>query len=114
MTFQCHNQLVIILAKQLAPILKDIIGIWLLGRFDSATEVARLAQSSFEKAFPDKLDLVLKFTQNEIIEFIINCILRQTAESMSDVRYTSPEEISDKYARVVSGAFLVLQLLLGT
>jgi E3 ubiquitin-protein ligase listerin len=114
MSFKVHNQLVKLLSKQLAPILKDIIGTWLIAFFDPSKEVSRLANGSFQTAFPNKMSNVLQFTQIELVSFLSNNLLHQSAESMSDVRYTTPEDRMDKYTRVVSGSFDVMGLLLGT
>lgn len=100
--------------KRLAPILKKIIGVWLLTRFDVSKEVSSLAIESFQAAFPHKQEQVLVVCQAEIIACISNNIMEQTVQSMSDSRYTTPEDMVSKYARTVAASFDSLAFVLET
>jgi len=40
-------------------------------------------------------------------------ILEQTEETLSDRRFTSQEEMTAKYSRIISGAFYILSHLIG-
>ncbi|KAJ3103222.1 hypothetical protein HK100_004241, partial [Physocladia obscura] len=100
------------LKKEMAPVLKQLIGTWLCLMFDnSSTEVAKLATESFQKAFPSKQADVLTFCQSEICNFVSDNILYHTAESLSDARYSTPEEMQSKYVRIVSGSFAIISFL---
>jgi hypothetical protein len=112
-TFKLHLLLSSNSPKRLGPILKDIIGIWLLAQYDFCSEVRDSALKSFESAFPNKLSNVLNFAEKEIVEYISNNLLVQTSQSISDSRFTSAGEAMDKYNMTVSGSFDVLSLLLG-
>jgi hypothetical protein len=112
-TFKLHQLLSSNSPKRLKPILKDIIGVWLLAKYDSYCEVRDSALNSFESCFPNKLTNVLNFAEKEIIEYISNNLLVQTSQSMSDSRYTTKEEAKDKYNTTISQTFDVLSLLLG-
>ncbi|KAJ3014496.1 listerin E3 ubiquitin protein ligase 1, partial [Thoreauomyces humboldtii] len=113
MTGTAHLALVQKMRKQLAPHLKTLIGSWLLTQQDPHKEVARLAQAAFQSAFPTKQSDVLTFCLPDILRFVIENVLHQTPETLSDPRFTSPEDMQSRYARVVSGSVLVLGALIG-
>lgn len=98
--------------KKLGPILKDIIATWLIAQSDPSPDVKDLSMKSFEAAFPNKLEKVLNFSKSELIESISNNIIKQTAKSMSDSRYTTLEEAQDKYNRIFSGSLEILSLII--
>ncbi|KAI9205309.1 uncharacterized protein BJ171DRAFT_501745 [Polychytrium aggregatum] len=108
-----HLVLVEKLKKQIAPSLKDLIGAWLGCQFDSHREVARLANLSFETAFPNRAK-VLAFCQGNVIRYASEHILEQSPETLSDARFTEPEDMITKYARVVHESFSVLTVLFET
>jgi hypothetical protein len=113
--FVVLNQIINSDSKLLAPILKKIAGPWISARFDSSKEVAQIAANSFEKAFPKKLEQVLKVCQGVIIDYVSKMILDETPETLSDKRYVSEEDMLGKYNRCVSASidcvgFLVEQL----
>ncbi|KNC98170.1 ubiquitin-protein ligase RKR1 [Spizellomyces punctatus DAOM BR117] len=97
--------------KQFAPYLKQVIGSWFCARFDANKEVARIAGEAFQTAFPSKQVEVLVYCQSEILDFVIDTLLHQTPETMSDPRFTTPEDVMSKYARVVSSCFYMLAYL---
>ena len=47
-TFSCHLSIISKAKKRLAPILKEIIGVWFISMFDQSKDVARIANESFE------------------------------------------------------------------
>ena len=96
-TLNCHCQIVKSASKQIAPILKNIIGTWIISRFDQSKEVSNLSKSSFEQCFAQKQAQVLIFCQDDLMGFIKLTVLEQSAESMSDPRFSSKEEIIDKF-----------------
>ncbi|KAJ3092970.1 listerin E3 ubiquitin protein ligase 1 [Quaeritorhiza haematococci] len=98
--------------KQLAPVLKDLIGSWLCSQYDTSKEVATLAKNAFQIAFPKKKTEALLFCQSEILEYVSDNILNQTPETLSDPRFTTPEEMRSKYERVVSSSFYIIGHLL--
>lgn len=100
--------------KRLAPILKKIIGTWIAVRFDVSKEVAILGKESFRSSFSEeKTEQVLVFCQADLLAFLANIILEQSVQSMSDPRYTSPEDMVAKYARTVAASFDSLSFVLG-
>ncbi|TPX62997.1 hypothetical protein PhCBS80983_g00179 [Powellomyces hirtus] len=112
MTGNVHLALVNKVRKQLAPHLKELIGSWLCATHDPHKEVARLAQTSFQIAFPSKRIDVLAFCQSDILRFVVDNLMHQTPETMSDPRFTSSEDMKSRYARVVSSALLMLASLI--
>ncbi|KAI9096248.1 hypothetical protein DFS34DRAFT_624543 [Phlyctochytrium arcticum] len=98
--------------KQLAPHLRDVIGSWLCANYDPNKEVAKLAAEAFEVAFPNKRNDVLAFCQSEILSYVNENVINQTAETMSDSRYTTPEDMLAKYGRVVAGSIYILAELI--
>ncbi|ORY41069.1 hypothetical protein BCR33DRAFT_719156 [Rhizoclosmatium globosum] len=111
----CHSTLFTRLKKEMAPVLKQVIGTWLCLQFDnSANEVAKIATESFQKAFPNKRADVLSFCQSEIHTFVNDNIVYHTVETMSDARYNTPEEMLSKYIRVVSGSLSIISCLYET
>lgn len=114
-TLQIQLHLAQTASKRLAPILKKIIGTWIVVRFDASKEVALLGKESFQSSFSiEKTEQVLIFCQPELLSYLTNNILEQTIESMSDSRYTSPEDMVAKYARIVAASFDALSFLLGS
>ncbi|KAJ3176421.1 listerin E3 ubiquitin protein ligase 1 [Geranomyces variabilis] len=107
-----HLALVNKVRKQLAPHLKDVIGPWLCATHDPYKEVSRLASTAFKTAFPSKHADVMAFCQAEILQFIVDNLLVQTPETMSDPRFTSPEDMKSRYARVVSSSMVMLASLI--
>ncbi|KAI8925891.1 hypothetical protein BC831DRAFT_459131 [Entophlyctis helioformis] len=103
-----HAAIARLLQKQLAPILKDIIGPWMLAHYDPSKEVARLSADTFETTFPNKRSNVVQFCQSAIVSYVSSNILDQTPETMSDPRFTTPEDMASKFSRVVAASFDIL------
>ncbi|KAJ3077312.1 listerin E3 ubiquitin protein ligase 1 [Podochytrium sp. JEL0797] len=111
----CHAILFSRLKKEMAPVLKQVIGTWLCLQFDNASaEAARVAMDSFQKAFPNKTPDVLAFCQSEIYNFVSDNVVYHTVESMSDSRFNTSEEMLAKYIRVVSGSLSIISNLYET
>ncbi|KAJ3333852.1 listerin E3 ubiquitin protein ligase 1 [Blyttiomyces sp. JEL0837] len=114
-TFACHSILVQNLKKELAPLLKEIIGVWLCAHYDASKEVVRLAQESFQvialSAFSNKRVDVLSFCNKSILEFVADNLFQQTPETLSDARYTSEEDMQAKYHRLLASSVMVLDML---
>jgi len=100
--------------KRIAPYLSQVVGAWLTGAFDSDKSVSRAALESFETAFPseEKRKAVWKVYQGPLLEYVEDAALRQTPQTLSDERNTSPDDAEAKYVRVVSTALLALDQLL--
>lgn len=117
-----HKLIVIKSGRNVALVLKRIIGVWLISRFDNSREVSKLSKESFKLSFGDKETEVLKFCLDDILIFLTRMILVESVESLSDERhfkaesdnrFTSPDEMLSKHSRMISSCFDVIHLLIG-
>ncbi|KAJ3354189.1 hypothetical protein GGF32_002659 [Allomyces javanicus] len=100
LTFEIHALLVNFGKKKVAPMLKDLITTWTLGRFDKDVEAQ--ANNAFLSAFPPgKHANVIKFCWETLMNDLSDLILVKTPETLSDPRFHTKEEMDQKYARVV-------------
>jgi hypothetical protein len=60
----------------------------------------------------EKRSGVISFCQKEILDYATDMLLFKTAETLSDVRYVSKEDMLSKYARIVSSSFQVVCYLI--
>lgn len=60
----------------------------------------------------DKRLGVISFCQKEILDYVTDMLLFKTAETLSDARYVSKEDMLSKYARVVASCFQVVSYLI--
>ncbi|KAF9160818.1 hypothetical protein DFQ26_005148 [Actinomortierella ambigua] len=100
--------------KKLAPFLKEVLGSWLGTFFDPSRDVARLASESFQAAFPDskKREQVLLFCLKDLVSHHLSeLLLVKTPETLSDPRFTTPEERETRFARVAASALYTLGYL---
>ncbi|KAJ3050808.1 listerin E3 ubiquitin protein ligase 1, partial [Rhizophlyctis rosea] len=111
-TGQAHLALVRKARKQLAPVLKELIGTWLILRFDPAKDAAKAAAEAFQEAFPNKQADVLTFCQTEILQFLTEHLLNTTPETLSDPRFITPEDMTARFARVISSCLYTLGWML--
>ncbi|KAI8075925.1 uncharacterized protein B0P05DRAFT_579996 [Gilbertella persicaria] len=110
---QVHALITADAKKKLAPLLKEFIGPWLLAMHDQSKDVAKVAQHAFEGVFAqDKRLGVISFCQKEILDYTADMLLYKTAETLSDSRYVSKEDMYAKYARVVSSSYQILCYLI--
>ncbi|PKY28431.1 hypothetical protein RhiirB3_473928 [Rhizophagus irregularis] len=89
--------------------LKKILPVWIISLFDQNKDVARVANESFQAAFPpEKRVDVLVFGREEILSYITDIILYKTSETLSDPRFTSKEDMVSKYLKVVASSYYSL------
>ncbi|KAI9471976.1 MAG: hypothetical protein EXX96DRAFT_622161 [Benjaminiella poitrasii] len=110
---QVHALITAHAKKKLAPVLKELIGPWLLSMYDSSKDVVKVAQGAFETVFAaDKRLGAISFCQKEILDYITDMLLYKTPETLSDVRYVNKEDMLAKYARVISSSLQILSYLI--
>ncbi|KAG1420549.1 hypothetical protein G6F59_007162 [Rhizopus arrhizus] len=110
---QVHALVTSNVKKKLAPVLKDIIGPWLLSMHDQSKDIVGIAKGSFEAMFAaDKRAGVISFCQKEILDYLVDMLLYKTAETLSDARYVTKEDMLSKYARIVSSSFQIISYLI--
>ena len=99
--------------KRMERHVPKVVGPWLAGLYDRDRIVARVANdglSSFLNS-PEKTTLFWKKCQSQILQFATGAI-RETKDTLSDERSTTPEDAESKYFRVLGAALsLVLALL---
>lgn len=103
-----------ITGKRIARHLPKVVGPWLAGLYDNDKLVQRAAQESMNTAFPtkDKKQGIWAVYQTPILDFVVDAVLRQTAQTLSDERVVRPDEAEAKYARVVATGIEVFKQLL--
>ncbi len=91
--------------------MSKIVGPWLAGLYDNDKTVARAAQESVKQVFSseEKMKNVWMVYQEAILEYSRDAITKETANTLSDERTTSPDDASAKYTRVISAAILVVE-----
>ncbi|KAI8988239.1 hypothetical protein BDF20DRAFT_813891 [Mycotypha africana] len=110
---EIHGLMTVHAKKKLAPVLKDLIGPWLLSMFDQSKDIMQVARSAFETVFiPEKRLPAISFCQKKILQYNSDMLLYKTADTLSDPRYVSKEDMMAKYARIVSSSFQVLAYLI--
>ncbi|PGG96199.1 hypothetical protein GX51_07940 [Blastomyces parvus] len=100
--------------RRIAPYISRVVGAWLAGLYDSDKLVFRAAQESVVRAFPteEKRQSLWKIYRSSIFEFVIDAVLEQTPQTLSDERTVRPDEAEAKHARVVGTALQVFKQLL--
>lgn len=110
---QSMNILAMRLHRQLAPHLKKLMAYWLLSICDPYPTVATAAQQAFNSAFSAaKQAQALSFCQEAILDYTTDNLLNQKAETLSDPKLTSSEDMISKYNRILSSSLLALCKLL--
>ena len=87
-----------------------VVGPWLAGLYDNDKIVSRATQESFKQVFNSehKMKNVWVVYQEAILEYSKDAIVKETVNTLSDERTTSPDDASAKYARVVGVAVLIV------
>ena len=101
--------------KRLAKHMPSIIPTWLAGLHDPDKSVYRAAQESFSKAFSteEKMRSIWRVYQTPIIEYLHDVVTKESQNTLSDERTTSPDDAATKYSRVVGCAVIINTRLLG-
>lgn len=110
---QAMNAMALRVRKNLAPYLKNLMGSWLLCQCDTYPTVATAAQQAFQTTFPPvKQTDALVFCKTVVIEFLIDNLLNQTPNTLSDSLTTEQDEMVSKYNRVLTSSLLALRKLI--
>ncbi|KAM4048334.1 E3 ubiquitin-protein ligase listerin [Anomaloglossus baeobatrachus] len=112
-TQQAFEQLILKVKKYLAPHLKSLMGFWLLAQCDTYSPAASVARAAFEAAFPPhKQPEALAFCKDEVLNVLLDHLLKESPDSISDPQTVPAEERDAKYFRVVTCSLLALKRLL--
>lgn len=99
--------------KRMERRLHGIVAVWVAGSFDRDRAVARVASAGLSSFLdtPGKMNAFWIKCQSQILDFAIES-MRETRDSLSDERSTTPEDAEAKYFRVVYASLsLVIGLL---
>jgi hypothetical protein len=101
--------------KELATLLQAMVGVWYLGQADCQAPAAQAAAvAAWQSAFPtpEKQSRALAFCREEILSLIIENVTVATAQTLSDPKAATPEEMEAKYVRTLSTSLLAYSALL--
>ncbi|KAI5821211.1 hypothetical protein BZA77DRAFT_2525 [Pyronema omphalodes] len=93
-----------------------IVGPWVAGTFDPDRSSARAAKDALLRIFKteEKLDQIWEAYQSAILEFCRDTITNESVYSLSDERYTPPDDAKAKFDRVLACcALCVARLITG-
>ncbi|CAB3985051.1 E3 ubiquitin- ligase listerin [Paramuricea clavata] len=95
--------------RNFAPHLKSVTGVWMCSQCDAYLPVATAAQKAFTAAFSEnKQAEVLGFCKKEINEYLVDNLMNQTAETLSDPDVVDDKDRSAKYVRVIAASLQAL------
>ncbi|EPY52844.1 ubiquitin-protein ligase E3 [Schizosaccharomyces cryophilus OY26] len=99
--------------KKLAPWLKAYITPWMMGFFDVDKTVSFAARNSLSKLLSeDKWPHVWMKYGNVLVDNIVDILMYETVDSMSDLRFISNEDAESKYERTCACCFSGLSFLI--
>ncbi|KAK7204948.1 hypothetical protein BZA70DRAFT_166999 [Myxozyma melibiosi] len=100
--------------RQSARYLKDSIGPWLGGIYDSDKSVSRAAVSSFESVFAteEKRKQVFQLFHAQLLEFVKKAISAKDTHSASDEKYFSETDLELRVTREISAGITLFSYLL--
>ncbi|KAI9797718.1 MAG: hypothetical protein M1825_005710 [Sarcosagium campestre] len=112
LTFVVQGALAGASGKKIANHLPEIIGTWLAGSYDADKTVAMAASASLTKTFQsqEKIQKLWTIYRTEMLKFIHDILLRETALTLSDERVVPPDEAESNYSRVVAAALCLILL----
>nr|XP_023024069.1 E3 ubiquitin-protein ligase listerin [Leptinotarsa decemlineata] len=101
-THNVHHQIVLKAKRNIAPYLKQLMAPWFTSQYDTYPPAASIASQAFKDCFPpNKIQDAIAFCQEEILTYLSDNLLVQTAQSLSSSKQVSPEEAEAKYERVL-------------
>ena len=93
----------------------QLVGAWLAGVYDNDKAVSRAAQDSLKHVFPseEKFKTVWLVYQVDILRSAQDIIEKETTNTLSDERTTSPDDALSKYTRTLGAAVMTITNLIG-
>ena len=100
--------------KRMARHMPKVAASWLAGQYDNDKSASRAANESLRQVFSstEKMKTVWRLYQTSILEYARDVIVKETANTLSDKRTTSPDDSSAKYSRVVSASLMMVTHLI--
>ncbi|CAG9765141.1 unnamed protein product [Ceutorhynchus assimilis] len=97
-----HRVIVLKAKRDIAPYLKQLMAPWYTSQYDNYPAAAAAAIKAFKDTFsPEKLKEAILFCQQEILNYIHDNLVNQSAENMLSSSQLSSEEAEARYERVV-------------
>lgn len=105
-----QGQLAISCGKRMARHMPKVAASWVAGQYDNDKSVSRAANESFKRVFgsEEKVKNVWRLYQVSILEYAREVVLKETTDTLSDKRTTSPDDSSAKYSRVVGASIMMV------
>ncbi|KAL1632128.1 hypothetical protein SLS56_004017 [Neofusicoccum ribis] len=109
-----QGQIAAACGKRIAKHMPKVVGAWLSGLYENDKSVSLAAQASFSSVFstPEKMHNLRKAFQQQILEYCRNVIDKESSNTLSDERNTSPDDAEAKYSRVIASSIAVIASLL--
>nr|CAH7760824.1 unnamed protein product [Callosobruchus chinensis] len=107
------HQLVLKAKRNIAPHLKQLMAPWFTSQYDTYPPAASIAKQALRDTFPEsKFDAAVIFCQEDILSYISDNLLVQTAQTLSNPKHCTPEEMEAKYERVLTSCLQGYRLFL--
>lgn len=105
-----QGQVAISCGKRMARHMPNVAASWVAGQYDNDKSVSRAANESFKRVFgsEEKVKNVWRLYQVSILEYAEDVVLKETMDTLSDKRTTSPDDSSAKYSRVVGASIMMV------
>ncbi|KAJ8918958.1 hypothetical protein NQ315_016860 [Exocentrus adspersus] len=101
-THNVHHQIVLKAKRNIAPYLKQLMAPWFTSQYDTYPPAASAASQAFVDAFPpNKFQEAVVYCQEDILAYINENLLVQTAQTLSNPKHVSVEDSDAKYERVL-------------
>lgn len=98
-----------VLGKKSTKYLKYSVGPWVAATYDTDSRPANAASLGLSTIFPgNKQAMLFEKFRTSFLDFIYDSCMNTTALSLSDERYVTKEEASQKYTRLVNGCLEIL------
>ena len=104
---QVQAQFVSVLGKKYAKYLKDTIGIWMAGVFDTDRSAAKICNETITSAFggrKEKVANLWKIFITQLLQYSYQVLAFETRDTLSDERFSTKDERETKYLRVLQAA----------
>lgn len=100
--------------KRMARHMPKVAASWVAGQYDNDKLVSRAANESFKRVFgsEEKMKNVWRLYQVSILEYAEDVVVKETENTLSDERTTSPEDSTAKYSRVVGSSIMMVTNLM--
>ncbi|XP_050305694.1 E3 ubiquitin-protein ligase listerin [Anthonomus grandis grandis] len=96
-----HNLIVLKVKRDIAPFLKQLMAPWYISQYDNYPPAATAAAQAFNNTFsPTKFKEAIIFCHQEILNYIYDNLINQTAETVGSKQLTT-EEAEARYERIV-------------